>query len=162
MIQKKTLKEAIQNPEIISVVGGLIGKTSQTKDGLMPSKLAAIECYLTGENNVIEISLDQLYRTEIYNVTVYRDSNNCLYQCVFSPYNPAASSVKYIGAPVPNHKMYIDKLEKKIYIDFSGYSRLRAFIIPMCVHNAITSVNLIPKESFTTEGKNEINISVVG
>ena len=140
-------------------MGELIGTAKQANNGLMPSKLAAIECELTGTNNVIEISLEQLYRTEIYNVTVYRDGNNCLYQCVFAPYNPSASSVKYIGAPVPSHKMYIDKSEMKIYIDFSGYLRLRAFIIPMCVHNAITSVNLIPKESFTAEGKTEISIS---
>ena len=36
MIQKKTLKEAIQNPEIISVVGGLIGNVSTEKSGLYP------------------------------------------------------------------------------------------------------------------------------
>ena len=34
MIQKKTLKDAIQNPEIISVVGGLIGVATSTKNGL--------------------------------------------------------------------------------------------------------------------------------
>ena len=36
MIQKKSLKDAIQNPEIISVVGGLIGTVNSSKDGLMP------------------------------------------------------------------------------------------------------------------------------
>lgn len=35
MIQKKSLKEAIQNPEIISVVGGLIGIANPEKEGLM-------------------------------------------------------------------------------------------------------------------------------
>lgn len=34
MIQKKSLKEAIQNPEIISVVGGLIGLAASNKNGL--------------------------------------------------------------------------------------------------------------------------------
>lgn len=37
MIQKKSLKDAIQNPEIISVVGGLIGTVTADKNGLMPS-----------------------------------------------------------------------------------------------------------------------------
>lgn len=36
MIQKKSLKDAIQNPEIISVVGGLIGVVNSLKNGLMP------------------------------------------------------------------------------------------------------------------------------
>ena len=35
MIQKKSLKDAIQNPEIISVVGGLIGIANKDKGGLM-------------------------------------------------------------------------------------------------------------------------------
>lgn len=35
MIQKKSLKDAIQNPEIISVVGGLLGNATTDKDGLM-------------------------------------------------------------------------------------------------------------------------------
>lgn len=35
MIQKKSLKDAIQNPEIISVVGGLIGIATPEKEGLM-------------------------------------------------------------------------------------------------------------------------------
>ena len=35
MIQKKSLKDAIQNPEIISVVGGLLPKSDLEKDGLM-------------------------------------------------------------------------------------------------------------------------------
>ena len=34
MIQKKSLKDAIQNPEIISVVGGLIGMATAEKNGL--------------------------------------------------------------------------------------------------------------------------------
>ena len=34
MIQKKSLKDAIQNPEIISVVGELIGTATNTKKGL--------------------------------------------------------------------------------------------------------------------------------
>ena len=38
MIQKKSLKDAIQNPEIISVVGGLIGDATKDKSGLMTSK----------------------------------------------------------------------------------------------------------------------------
>lgn len=37
MIQKKSLKDAIQNPEIISVVGELIGTVTSEKNGLMPS-----------------------------------------------------------------------------------------------------------------------------
>lgn len=37
MIQKKSLKDAIQNPEIISVVGGLIGVATTEKNGLYPS-----------------------------------------------------------------------------------------------------------------------------
>lgn len=35
MIQKKSLKDAIQNPEIISVVGGLIGTANANQDGLL-------------------------------------------------------------------------------------------------------------------------------
>lgn len=42
MIQKKSLKDAIQNPEIISVVGGLIGKATSSKDGLLPKTLSCI------------------------------------------------------------------------------------------------------------------------
>ena len=34
MIQKKSLKDAIQNPEIISVVGGLIGTANTNQNGL--------------------------------------------------------------------------------------------------------------------------------
>lgn len=34
MIQKKSLKEAIQNPEIISVVGGLLPTVTEKKNGL--------------------------------------------------------------------------------------------------------------------------------
>jgi hypothetical protein len=37
MIQKKSLKDAIQNPEIISVVGELIGTVDRYKNGLMPA-----------------------------------------------------------------------------------------------------------------------------
>ncbi|WP_418946799.1 hypothetical protein [Phocaeicola plebeius] len=37
MIQKKTLKEAIKNPEIISVVGGLLPVVTNEKNGLCPS-----------------------------------------------------------------------------------------------------------------------------
>ena len=36
MIQKKSLKDAIQNPEIISVVGELIGTVTTEKSGLYP------------------------------------------------------------------------------------------------------------------------------
>ena len=35
MIQKKSLKDAIQNPEIISVVGELIGVANSTQNGLV-------------------------------------------------------------------------------------------------------------------------------
>lgn len=35
MIQKKSLKDAIQNPEIISVVGELIGIAASNKNGLV-------------------------------------------------------------------------------------------------------------------------------
>lgn len=38
MIQKKSLKDAIQNPEIISVVGGLIGVATSTQNGLVSKK----------------------------------------------------------------------------------------------------------------------------
>ena len=38
MIQKKSLKDAIQNPEIISVVGGLLPEATSKNKGLMPSK----------------------------------------------------------------------------------------------------------------------------
>ena len=38
MIQKKTLKEAIKNPEIISVVGELIGIATSTQNGLVSKK----------------------------------------------------------------------------------------------------------------------------
>lgn len=38
MIQKKSLKDAIQNPEIISVIRGLIGTANNDKNGLMSSE----------------------------------------------------------------------------------------------------------------------------
>ena len=38
MIQKKSLKDAIQNPEIISVVGGLLPTVTSKNNGLMDSK----------------------------------------------------------------------------------------------------------------------------
>ena len=57
MIQKKSLKEAIQNPEIISVVGGLIGLASPTKDGLASRTLykAAGSCFLLGNDRCLKI-----------------------------------------------------------------------------------------------------------
>lgn len=36
MIQKKSLKDAIQNPEIISVVGGLLPEATDSKKGVYP------------------------------------------------------------------------------------------------------------------------------
>lgn len=37
MIQKKSLKDAIQNPEIISVVGGLLPVANINNNGLKPN-----------------------------------------------------------------------------------------------------------------------------
>ena len=48
MIQKKSLKDAIQNPEIISVVRGLLPNVSKTQSGLMDKRLYPISLGLTG------------------------------------------------------------------------------------------------------------------
>lgn len=60
MIQKKSLKDAIQNPEIISVVGGLIGNATLTKGGLATSNMfmAAGNCFLTFSDRCLKIERD--------------------------------------------------------------------------------------------------------
>ena len=55
MIQKKSLKDAIQNPEIISVVGGLIGVATDDKDGLMPQGSYRKRNQLSGDIDLNEI-----------------------------------------------------------------------------------------------------------
>lgn len=51
MIQKKSLKEAIQNPEIISVVGGLIGFNSKTSPKILTTSNYGLYKLFSATNN---------------------------------------------------------------------------------------------------------------
>ena len=82
MIQKKFLKDAIQNPEIISVVGGLLGTASSTTNGLMSSstykktaisqkKAFSIESSEEELKNISETGLYDIVGCKIFGSTKY-------------------------------------------------------------------------------------------
>ena len=71
MIQKKSLKDAIQNPEIISVVGGLLGTASSTTNGLMSSstyKKTAISQKKAFSTESSEEELKNISETGLYDI----------------------------------------------------------------------------------------------
>ena len=61
MIQKKSLKDAIQNPEIISVVGGLLPQGTSTKRGLSYSVLPKVREGIMDANLIYKESIEDSF-----------------------------------------------------------------------------------------------------
>lgn len=80
MIQKKSLKDAIQNPEIISVVGELIGVVSIKNSGLYPARLSGL--YTSDKS--IKITLSNIYGSPAFRAFLYYAGENSLADIVIS------------------------------------------------------------------------------
>ena len=90
MIQKKTLKEAIQNPEIISVVGELLPIVTSSKNGLCPSGMPFVLQDTTNNNaNLLTggtylqldgTSVANLPDNNVWNLTVQRNNASDILQ----------------------------------------------------------------------------------
>ena len=117
MIQKKSLKEAIQNPEIISVVGGLIGTATTNKDGLKPKYEAAIQnvnvstissglyTKITADENTVILWKRTQYNTVPGVIFLSRGNNN----------------TKSIGKAVSILGNFNLSTSTKIYVDSDGF-----------------------------------------
>lgn len=82
MIQKKSLKDAIQNPEIISVVGELIGPVSSDNNGLMTPTLYKF-------TNVFSASTERGKFIKLFNISQYGYGTFHLYSGDFVSNNPS-------------------------------------------------------------------------
>lgn len=71
MIQKKSLKDAIQNPEIISVVGELLPEATITSNGILSNKLRACLNYPLMNNGSVY--------NKIYELTGFNGTVNCIF-----------------------------------------------------------------------------------
>lgn len=83
MIQKKSLKDAIQNPEIISVVGGLLPMATLTGNGLMSleDKQNMFKSMPTSGGKLIQIASVKRYTR--FGAVIYNIPNNQVTQGIF-------------------------------------------------------------------------------
>lgn len=79
MIQKKSLKEAIQNPEIISVVGGLIGLATSNKNGLASKDWCFPKGGTVSPNQTIDDLEAGIYSVGAGNDNIPRSSTGVLF-----------------------------------------------------------------------------------
>lgn len=146
MIQKKTLKEAIQNPEIISVVGELIGNVSQSKVGLATSVLfkAAGSCFLVANNYSLKIERDNNINCPVLiNITAFdgpswSSNSKPLKVCLSIPYD--SGNIQKIYA-----KNLLDGGNMKIYKDES----FNLYIKCMNTYSTVFAIEIIQsKEAY--------------
>ena len=121
MIQKKSLKDAIQNPEIISVVGGLLPEATSKNKGLMTSsiysKVSSLIIVGTSDTKpYIEITFSGKWCGVIAVV-----KNNYEPQLLFAgmpDYGGGSPQLKQIGGNFSNTKYYYNTTNKnKILIE---------------------------------------------
>lgn len=140
MIQKKSLKDAIQNPEIISVVGELIGNVSQSKDGLATRVLfkAAGSCFLVANSSSLKIERDNNINSPVLiNITAFdgpswSPNSKPLKVCLSIPYD--SGSIQKIYA-----KNLLDGGNMKIYKDES----FNLYIKCMNTYSTVFAIEII-------------------
>ena len=81
MIQKKSLKDAIQNPEIISVVGGLLPIATRSQNGFLPKSRGSV--HKSFSSGVVALKFNDIYSLQPFFIATY---HNGRYGCtLFNP-----------------------------------------------------------------------------
>lgn len=133
MIQKKSLKDAIQNPEIISVVGELIGLKNYVRMHKYPTSTIRKDWCFLGRFSNASKSLSVVLR--IYGSNGYNaQPNQNMFAVVYIKHSWDASTVpsKRFGTYVELHELGITLFDDikiiatseascEVYIKFSGY-----------------------------------------
>ena len=95
MIQKKSLKDAIQNPEIISVVGELIGTANANQDGLLSKDGFFYRGNINAGTNLDDcvkagwyyLNNNKTSGIPTYGILVVYSAGNCVRQLVFDEFS---------------------------------------------------------------------------
>lgn len=100
MIQKKSLKDAIQNPEIISVVGGLIGDVFSKSFSPNPSALGLIPRRYIAQSDYSKTKYFQIIKSStsqingIFDIVCFKDhQSNYAYKKIQLIISPNLSNV---------------------------------------------------------------------
>ena len=122
-------------------MGGLLPVATREINGLMHKKLVSVQCNISSFNQAIEITLSNQYGAEVYLLSIFRSGYVALYFLVIHPYLPSYSSVRYIGSPIPDMKVYVN--DKKIVIDVRAASSLSATVTPTALNNYISGIKVV-------------------
>ena len=144
MIQKKSLKEAIQNPEIISVVGGLLPLATLGKnDGLMPKSVGYK--IISINNTFIKISMETLYNSLTLSISMYDGGEVGLFFLSISLVQNKYSKCGLIGNR-RGTKFYVK--DKYLYVATSSTTNCHYSISSFSLASQIVSVEGIPRLEF--------------
>lgn len=144
MIQKKSLKEAIQNPEIISVVGGLLPlATLGGNNGFMPKSVGYKTISI--KDTYAKISMESLYNSLTLSVSMYDGGEVGLFLLSVS-----LAQSKYCKCGLIGNKrgtrFYVK--DKYLYIATTSTMNCHYSISSFSVNSQIVSVDAIPRQEF--------------
>lgn len=154
MIQKKSLKDAIQNPEIISVVGGLLPLASKEQNGLMSKsdKIIQFKNIKSGNYPLFKI----LYSTEYWsrNVSfIYGCNEGVLFAFLIGLYvqdriTPGRVFIKWLTEKDSKIKIY--RKDDAIYLYITNeHTAPNVVFIQSSTGFELVSNGIAPDESYT-------------
>ena len=129
MIQKKSLKDAIQNPEIISVVGGLLPVANNTQNGLIDKTFVPLVVSDFSTPKYLRISKKQGLSFFLR----YHGSgvNSNLYYISMTNSPKKTCAIKKVVIIESGNILYAKENNQYIYLSKSWGSSLRSLIMPM-------------------------------
>ena len=154
MIQKKSLKDAIQNPEIISVVGELLPVATNTQKGLMSQNMATIRITSFAQETYVKIKLG--YFTNSLCALSFRRASAST--CTLLSLSGILANISKLYFPISDFDIYTENSENG-YIYVVNKSNLTGDLYITPLNNAddtgITA-ELITG-TFNAEGKTKLN-----
>lgn len=134
MIQKKSLKEAIKNPEIISVVGGLIGEGTYNKSGLMPVNIAHVKLSKSdGRYGKVVFDIrDTGFTWNVFLSITRTAPYNSIYHLFLANWFTTKIAIKQIsstGASLPPLKYRIINTNLELYFVESGFFKAEFILL---------------------------------
>lgn len=160
MIQKKSLKEAIQNPEIISVVGGLLPTATLKENGLMSfaDKQKMFKSMPTSGGGLTHIA--QVVQYQRYGAAIYVIPNNEKLPGLFLLKAGNSSSINPTLV-----RLYGGNMNGKIYYKITGstldlyYKASNSDVGPQDIFQTIVGTPAYTTYSGTIEDMTELVVS---
>ena len=153
MIQKKSLKDAIQNPEIISVVGGLIGIATPEKEGLM-NKMRADYTYNKKDNEKARILIKTTVASHVFSCILHLtgvDGKISTVNLIATKWNMTRVYASLICGEKPGSVSLLYKIEANsnisVYVITNAYLRIDISPLIKGISSLIEYADSVPEDA---------------